>query len=291
MSELGVSSFEAFNSSPEYSRKWANYFPVYDLLFSKYKGLPITFIEVGVLNGGSLFMWRKFLGEQARIIGIDLNPEALGWKTHGFEIYIGDQQNSVFWQDFYRTVGEFDVLLDDGGHTNSQQIQTLRCAIPHAKTGSTIVIEDTQTSYLADFGNPSRTSAVEYTKKLIDSISRRNPEILLEELELTRKIHSVQFFESLFAIHINVELSKVNREVDNGRGPGKASDFRYQSDACMELLLRRAIKKLAFRISLRVRFLRFLLVVPNFMIKSVQNVLVIILKIFLRQKYWYLLKN
>ena len=85
-------SYKAFIKSPYKSIKHTTYFDVYDELLSKYRNKKITFVEIGVLSGGSLFMWRKFFGRKARIIGIDLNPVAKKWTKHGFEIYIGDHQ-------------------------------------------------------------------------------------------------------------------------------------------------------------------------------------------------------
>jgi hypothetical protein len=49
-------------------------------LFEKYKNTKITFVEVGVLGGGSLFIWRIFFGPEARIIGIDHNPNVKNGK-------------------------------------------------------------------------------------------------------------------------------------------------------------------------------------------------------------------
>lgn len=69
-------SYAAYMGSPEPSFKHTTYFPAYDALLSKFRGKPITFVEIGVLNGGSLFMWRNFFGPAARIIGVDLNPGA-----------------------------------------------------------------------------------------------------------------------------------------------------------------------------------------------------------------------
>ena len=69
-------SYKAFIKSPYKSIKHSSYFEVYDELFSKYRNKEITFVEIGVLNGGSLFMWRNFFGSRAKIIGIDLNPVA-----------------------------------------------------------------------------------------------------------------------------------------------------------------------------------------------------------------------
>ena len=110
-------SYRAFTESPEASFKHTTYFPVYDVLLQRYQNTPITFVEIGVLNGGSLFMWRKFFGDSARIIGIDLNPEAKKWEEHGFEIFIGSQEDPTFWAEFCESVEEIDVVLDDGGHT------------------------------------------------------------------------------------------------------------------------------------------------------------------------------
>ena len=69
-----------FNESEYYSLKYKNYFPVYERLFSRFKGKKITFVEIGVLSGGSLFMWRNYFGKDARIIGVELNPEAMNLK-------------------------------------------------------------------------------------------------------------------------------------------------------------------------------------------------------------------
>ncbi len=65
-----------FYNSPLYSMKWKQYFEIYLKVFGKFRKKKITFVEIGTAMGGSLFMWRKFFGYKARIIGIDLNPEA-----------------------------------------------------------------------------------------------------------------------------------------------------------------------------------------------------------------------
>ena len=126
---LSAASYAAFIDSPEPSFKHTTYFSAYDALLSKYRGKPITFVEIGVLNGGSLFMWREFFGPKARIIGVDLNPAAKKWEQDGFEIHIGDQSDPGFWKAFTAEIGEIDVFLDDGGHTYRQQIVTTECLL------------------------------------------------------------------------------------------------------------------------------------------------------------------
>ena len=72
-----------FHESEYYTLKYKNYFPIYEKLFSKFRGKKITFVEIGVLSGGSLFMWRNYFGDQARIIGVELNPEAKRFEKYG----------------------------------------------------------------------------------------------------------------------------------------------------------------------------------------------------------------
>jgi hypothetical protein len=47
-------------------------------------------------RGGSLFMWIEFFGKEARIIGVNLNEDALRFKNYGFEIFIGNQSSKAF---------------------------------------------------------------------------------------------------------------------------------------------------------------------------------------------------
>ncbi|WP_346308930.1 hypothetical protein [Limnohabitans sp.] len=69
--------FISWETSPYPSIKMTTFFPVYAQLFGHLRGKACTFVETGILDGGSLFMWKKWLGDQARVIGIDLNPQAL----------------------------------------------------------------------------------------------------------------------------------------------------------------------------------------------------------------------
>ena len=57
-------SFKIFKNSPKFSTKWSSYFQVYDKIFKKFKNKKIKFVEVGVANGGSLFIWKKYFSIQ-----------------------------------------------------------------------------------------------------------------------------------------------------------------------------------------------------------------------------------
>lgn len=201
MDYQNTKSFQAFNNSPYRSIKHKSYFEVYDKLLEEYIGKDITFVEVGVLDGGSLFMWRDFFGDNARIIGIEINESAKVWRDHGFEIFIGSQSDPMFWQDFYKKIGSVDILLDDGGHTYQQQIITVESAFPNVNPGGKIIVEDTYTSYQKEYGYPSKSSFIKYAANLVDGINLRTPKIKTNK-DPNKLIYSLSFFESIVAINI-----------------------------------------------------------------------------------------
>lgn len=221
-----VPSFECYKRSPYLSIKHSTYFGVYDRLFSSFVGKPITFVEVGVLNGGSLFMWREFFGDQARIIGIDLNPAAKRWEKDGFEIFIGSQSDVEFWDLFFTSVGNIDILLDDGGHTFEQQIITVESVLRHVNDDGLVVVEDTHTSYMMEYGAPSKYSFIEYSKNIIDGINHRFGRFSDKPME--EIIYSIMFFESIVAFDVSRSHSSLLSEPTESDGASvEAKDFTY----------------------------------------------------------------
>ena len=199
--------FQIYKNLKHVSLKCDTYFQAYEEIFNKYVGKKITFVEVGVLHGGSLFMWREYFGKEARIVGIDLHPKAKELEKYGFEIYIGSQSDESFWKDFFAKVGKIDILLDDGGHGNDQQIITLVESIHNTNDDGIIVIEDVHASYMKRFGNPSKHSFVNYSKYLINVVNSRFPDTKIKKNDFKNKIYSVSFYESIVAIKINSKKS------------------------------------------------------------------------------------
>jgi hypothetical protein len=221
-------SYLAYKKSPYKSIKHTTYFEVYDALFSPYRGKNITFVEIGVLSGGSLFMWKNFFGPNARIIGIDLNPNAKKWEAHGFEIYIGSQSDENFWSDFIDSVGPIDLVLDDGGHTYEQQIITTKMLLSNINDKGMLVVEDTHTSYMSGFG-PKKYSFIQYTKNMIDLINHRFGEF--NSINSDNMVWSIRVYESIVAFEINKSALKLKSAPTlNGGSDDHAEDFRYDDD-------------------------------------------------------------
>lgn len=235
-------SYQAYLNSPYRSVKHSTYFAVYDELFTPFKGKPITFVEIGVLGGGSLFMWRDFFGSNARIIGIDLNPEALRWKDEGFEIFIGNQKDASFWDEFSSMIPSIDILLDDGGHTYEQQIITVERGLDLINDGGLLVVEDTHTSYMGGFGL-KKYSFIEYSHLFTDRINFRSHKIN-KGVKPDFRVWSMRFYESIVAFHIKKAQSVLSEMTDNGGINLEVSNFTYEDNALAKFILRVRLSKI-----------------------------------------------
>jgi hypothetical protein len=230
------SLLDIFNESKFYSLKYSNYFPIYEKLFSRFRGKKITFVEIGVLSGGSLFMWKKYFGNDARIIGVELNPDAKKFEDYGFEIFIGNQSDPNFWNNFFKKIGNVDIILDDGGHTNYQQIITSSFCIPHINDNGIMVVEDVFHSYGLSYGakgffNPSKFSFINFCKKTIDDINFRFPGAKKFQFSLNKFVYSLEFFESIVAFKIDRSLSSLKNKVIYTDGENlNAKDFAHLHD-------------------------------------------------------------
>ena len=211
--------FKSFKSSPKSSIKWNNYFEIYEKILHKFINKKVTLVEIGVGNGGSLFMWKKFLGKKAKIIGIEMNPKAKKLEKYGFKIFIGDQADPFFWKSFYKNVGNIDILIDDGGHTNLQQITSLMESLKHMKNNGIIVIEDTHTSFInyKGFKNPSKNSFINFSTKIIENIHRRNPMLKKKMNLISQMIHSIEYFDSIVSINIKKNKMSYSKNLQNNK--------------------------------------------------------------------------
>ncbi len=109
-------------------------------------------MEVGVQNGGSAQMWKKYFGKPAQIVGVDINPNCKQLEEEQIAIEISSQEDPKFWAAFKEKYPRVDILLDDGGHTMNQQIVTFREMFPHIKDGGLYMCEDCGTSYWEKYG-------------------------------------------------------------------------------------------------------------------------------------------
>ena len=219
--------YKFFKESKYRSLKHENFFHIYDSLFNNFRKKKITFVEIGVANGGSLFMWKKYFSKDSSIIGIDFNPTAKKWEKYGFKIFIGNQSDPNFWKFFFTKIGKVDIILDDGGHTNQQMINTFDCCYTKVKNGGLIVFEDTHTSYLGEFGNPSKYSFINFCYSIANKINLNffGKKFLYNYQEF---IYKISFFQSIVAFYIDKKKSKKSNALDNKGIVLNAEDYRLK---------------------------------------------------------------
>ena len=122
--------------------KWDHYFDIYHHNFKKFVGGKIIILEIGVLKGGSLEMWRNYFGNNSKVLGVDISENCKKYENEYTEIIIGDQQDRNFWRNFKSNYPPIDILIDDGGHKPEQQINTFEEMFPHINPGGIYLCED-----------------------------------------------------------------------------------------------------------------------------------------------------
>lgn len=123
-------------------------------VFDPIREQPIKFCEIGVGGGESIRAWLDYF-PNAQIYGIDnvkdtniLNTPGKPYKRYTFSH--GDQTDRTMWACFRANCGvDWDVILDDGSHTNEGTIIAFEEMWPHVKSGGMYIIEDLATASTA----------------------------------------------------------------------------------------------------------------------------------------------
>lgn len=152
------------------SDKWLHYLDFYEGLLAGHIGSPIRLLEIGVLRGGSLRTWRRYLGERAVIVGIDIDPSCTRHDdpANGINVRVGSQNDPEFLAALTAAFGPFDVVIDDGSHRASDIAASLNHLFGDAlRPGGTYVIEDTHALYWDNYRN-TRAGLREMTGELAD---------------------------------------------------------------------------------------------------------------------------
>jgi cephalosporin hydroxylase len=189
------------NNDGRLIHKWMHYFDIYDRHFRPFRGKPVNVVEFGVSHGGSLQMWKHYFGPRARITGVDIMPKCAQLAEDRIDIVIGDQEDRAFLRSLARELGSVDVLIEDGGHSATQQINTFEEFWPYITNGGVFLMEDLHTSYWPkyDGGYKRPGTFIEYAKDLIDQQhawhSREKDKFAVNDY--TRTIRGMHVYDSI----------------------------------------------------------------------------------------------
>jgi hypothetical protein len=152
--------------------KWGLYLDVYDRLFASRRDDPVTLVEVGVQNGGSLEIWPRFFANGVAFIGCDIDPgcRALTFDDARLSVIVGDANSSAVHQAIRAKAPSWDIFIDDGSHTSHDIIASFCNYFPWLRPGGLHIIEDLHCSYWPKFGGGiwQDNSSMEFLKLLAD---------------------------------------------------------------------------------------------------------------------------
>lgn len=183
--------------------KWTHYFDIYDRHFSRFRDKEINILEIGVYQGGSLQMWKKYFGDKATIYGVDIIPRCKELEEENIKIFIGSQSNRNFLRDLKTKIPRVDILIDDGGHTMVQQIVTFEELFDHVKEDGVYLCEDLHTSYWVEYGGgyKRRGTFIEYSKNFVDYINAyHSTQRSLSVNDFTSSVNSLHYYDSILVI-------------------------------------------------------------------------------------------
>ena len=182
----------------KYNFAYENYLP--DLRHS-----PVRFLEIGLgcgMNygpGKSLDLWDQyFTHDDTKIFFIEYNAAcAEKWKVSRSRVTVevGDQANVDFLHSFVeKHGGDFDIIVDDGGHTMVQQITSLIHLFPSLQSGGLYFLEDLQTSYWKPYGGGylNEKSTIEYIKAMIDGFYKMGP-----ATEIIKQVRNIDCYHEI----------------------------------------------------------------------------------------------
>jgi len=203
---------------------WHNYTELYHQYFAPLKNKPIKFLEIGFWHGSSARMWAEYF-PNAELHFIDIDKKYFEKYDRGLSqrchFHVLDQSDPDQLKSFLDQVGsDFDIIIDDGGHSMIQQITSFKYLFAGVKAGGIYVVEDLFSSYIESWRtqyygglgtqeNPKAGpgTTIQFLKDRLDDLNyagsktrmanrANHPESLAEEFNyFQRYIQSMHFYD------------------------------------------------------------------------------------------------
>lgn len=139
------------------------YTGVYSSIFKKLEGNALTIVEIGIgtnnvalpsnmgaygIPGASLRAFSEYLGDNAKIIGLDIDSSIFFVTQHIECIYVNQLEIETFLeiQTKLAKIDGADLIIDDGLHRPVACINSILALLPYLKVGGFYVIEDQDSS-------------------------------------------------------------------------------------------------------------------------------------------------
>ena len=222
---------------------------IYHEIFENIRQNPITILEFGVQNGGSLEIWSRFFNNFKFVIGVDVDSSIalLNFNNENIITIVGDATSVETAELISSRFGSIDVVVDDGSHINTDVIKTFLLNWNVVSEGGFYAIEDTHSSYQQSYGGgfQSKNSIINFFKILVelthfefwglnisilDLFEESEFSYLLSEarVDLTN-IESIHFFQSMIVLKKKKLDNKMIRVVKGKTAKINSQVLNYNS--------------------------------------------------------------
>ncbi len=184
------------NHTDRFSGKWTHYFDVYDRYLQHLIGQEFTLLEIGVSQGGSLQIWKKYFGSKVKIVGIDIDQNSM-FTEDQITTFCGSQTNNNFLQHVLSQITTPTVIIDDGSHVQFDVLTTFNYLYPELACPGFYIIEDVHTAYWLEYqgGINSPFNAVTVASRMVHDV---NQQWIKQPYQTTLKdIKSIAFYDSM----------------------------------------------------------------------------------------------
>jgi len=103
---------------------------------------PQRILEIGIYSGGSLAMWRD-LWPTSEILGIDITLGHMNREAVEHLDRVGVHRQILPMPNMSaRSLGEFDLIIDDGAHGANSVLESFAICWPMLRRGGVYIVED-----------------------------------------------------------------------------------------------------------------------------------------------------
>ena len=179
--------------------KWKHYFPIYERHFAPFVNRSVSLLEIGCGDGGSLQMWKRYLGPHAQIVGVDIEPRCKDFEEDQIAVRIGSQDDPEFLDSVVAEFGPFDIVIDDGSHIQAHVAASFALLYARLAKNGVYLVEDLHTAYWPDFGGGlgKPDTFIEIAKNLVDELNADHGRDDAAATEFTRATNAICFYDSV----------------------------------------------------------------------------------------------
>ena len=179
--------------------KWLHYFDIYERHLDRFRGKSAVMVEIGVNAGGSLAMWKEYLGPGSKVVGVDINPTCKAHEGENIEVFIGSQDDPEVIESIFSKYPVVDIVLDDGSHKMKHMITSFELMYERLQPNGVYLVEDTHTCYWKEYGGGVRRegSFMEFVKNKLDEINAVHTRGTLPVSEFARSTDCIACYDSI----------------------------------------------------------------------------------------------